>query len=554
MQAELTTTPEPIRLEWPRSAGGEQLSASQGDAPAHEARRRVDEDLSGVLAGNFRLEQRLGTGGLGSVWRAEHPEIGSQVAVKVLHADVTHAFEAARRFVREAQAVNRIHCSRVVRIFDFGRMQGEGGREYAVMELLRGETLGARLRRGPVPWSEAREIGRQLLEAMDAAHRAGVVHRDLKPENVHLGPDSDAPDVKVLDFGIAKLLDTDDADPEMTCAGFCVGTPAYAAPEQLTGGTILPATDVYGCGELLYEMLAGRPPFTGSIKQVVKSKLAEEPDPIATLVPGLHPEVAVLIDAMLAMEPEDRPTVAQALEVLQRSDADIVQPVVVTPPGIAPPLPLDAMDTIPGGDALHLLDGEDLFHNVVPWGTESDRADAEVVIPPPIPRRRRPRVLIPCCVTAGVAVAVVAGWLAFSLTSGPASASAPTPRPSQRQSVAQRQSAQTPRAPRPLVEPLKVHEPAPREQNAARPVPRTHAVTFVSRPAGAVVRVEGRRAGQTPLVLNLPPSASPLEVTFHRKGYRRARRFVPVDGPRTVAATLARDARDTSHVDWIDPF
>jgi len=523
MQPDLTA-PDDVELAWRFSFSGEEPDPDDEQVP------REEEDLSGVLAGNYRLVDRLGSGGLGSVWRAEHPMIGSQVAVKVLHPDVCRSQEATRRFVLEAQAVNRIACPNVVRIFDFGQLPN--GREYAVMELLQGETLGQRLCQATLPWPTARDIALQLVNAVHTAHQSGVVHRDLKPENVHLGCDPQHPRVKVLDFGIAKLLDASRDDPPAQ-PGFCVGTPAYAAPEQLIGGPIGPATDVYGCGELLFEMLVGRPPFTGSLKQVVKAKVTREPEPIESLVPHLPVEVAELINAMLSMEPHRRPTTAEVVEAL----AATMQEDSPAPDPCA--LPMEPWDRLEGMDT---LPNPSLFRDVV-WGAGSDQSDEPRPVIAPVVQGRRRRVLIPAFVSVVLAAAAAAGWLTFTLL--PADAKSPTPPPS--------------------LDAVKIRiNPAPRPARLVPPAPTglaparatTHELTLRSRPSGALVRVEGRPAGRTPLKLRLPPTTSPLELTFHRAGYRRGRRFVRINGPLTVRVVLRSEAKklEVKKVDWVDPF
>ena len=298
-----------------------------------------DEDLVGVRAGSYRLVRLVGTGGLGSVWLGEHPVIGSRVAIKILHAEMCESDEAVRRFVVEGQAVNRVDSAHIVKTFDFGKLPD--GRDYAVMELLEGETLADRLSRGGrQTWAETRSIVLQLLRGLVSAHRAGIVHRDLKPENIHLGADPEAPTVKVLDFGIAKLLDADIAATHRTKLGVCMGTPLYAAPEQVAGQAVGPPADLYALGAVLYEMLVGQPPFLGSIQEVFTAKMARTaPACVGPDVPGA---VTELVAASLGRSPDERPSAHEALSCVLQASAS---PACIAPSGAG-------VAQAPPGDAL----------------------------------------------------------------------------------------------------------------------------------------------------------------------------------------------------------
>jgi serine/threonine-protein kinase len=225
--------------------------------------------LIGQTVGNYLVTQKLGEGGMGSVYLAEHPTIGKKVALKVLHAEFASNPEVAERFFTEAKAVNAIGHPNIVDIVDYGVLQSIGGRDrmvYFIMEFLAGVTLSQVIRaEAPLPPERALTIALQVADALAASHKAGIVHRDLKPDNIILiqrGRERDF--VKLLDFGIAKLTGGDGLSSHRTRTGLVLGTPAYMSPEQCEGKpNVDHRTDVYALGIVLYEMLVGRVPFIG---------------------------------------------------------------------------------------------------------------------------------------------------------------------------------------------------------------------------------------------------------------------------------------------------
>jgi eukaryotic-like serine/threonine-protein kinase len=230
--------------------------------------------------GRYRLVRRIGVGGMGEVWEADDTVLGRRVALKVLVQELANDPRATRRFVREARATAKLTHPNVTRVYDFGR---DGGVPYLVMELLEGDTLADRLAGGPLPPSEAARIGAAVGDALDAAHRQGIVHRDVKPGNVLLTP---VGEVKVMDFGIAAAVD----ETHSTTGSGLYGTAAYISPERAAGQAATPAADVYSLGAVLYELLTGRPPFLGdSPVLVVRAHLQEPPRPVRELAPGCRP-------------------------------------------------------------------------------------------------------------------------------------------------------------------------------------------------------------------------------------------------------------------------
>ena len=264
-----------------------------------------------TLDEKYLLEERLGIGGMGTVYRARHLLIDRAVAVKVLNQRLVEDDAARVRFQREAKAAGRLQHINAVAVTDFG--QTSEGYVYIVMELLEGRTLRQILtKEAPLETARAVSMMLQASAAVAAAHEAGVIHRDLKPANILFTQSADSPSVvKVLDFGIAKLaaetLDEDDPNP-LTQVGVMIGTPRYMSPEQCKGLELTPAADVYSLGVILYEMLTGMVPFSGSSPLAIALKHASEyPRPPREIVAAIPEQLENVILRALEKSPEDRP-------------------------------------------------------------------------------------------------------------------------------------------------------------------------------------------------------------------------------------------------------
>ncbi len=249
-----------------------------------------DIQIGRVLADRYRIDALLGAGGMGAVYLAQHLGIGRAVAIKVLDTRFGTDVEARQRFEREALASGRLDHPNIVSVTDFGI---DGERSFLVMEALTGESLGARMEReGALHWREAVAITASMLRGLRHAHDRGVVHRDIKPDNVFLAVKDDVPTVKILDFGIAKLLDAGgDGSVTTTRAGMTVGTPAYLSPEQAVGGAITPATDLYSTTIVLFEMLTGHQPFQG--EDLVSTMLSHVARPPPLLRDLASPDIEI---------------------------------------------------------------------------------------------------------------------------------------------------------------------------------------------------------------------------------------------------------------------
>ncbi|MFT3770814.1 MAG: serine/threonine-protein kinase [Minicystis sp.] len=259
-----------------------------------------------VLDERYRLERRLGEGGMGTVWVAHQIALERDVAVKVLHAA---SDEVRPRLRREALALAAVHHPAVVQVFDYGEMRA--GVPFVVMELVRGESLAVRRARGgSFTAEEAVSLVLPLLEGLAAAHQAGVVHRDVKPENVLLadGPAGVAP--KLCDFGIARIVR---AGAALSTDGGVVGTPAYMAPEQVQGRAVDARTDVWGAGVLLYELVAGARPFGDDDVFAVMHRVMSDPPPYPRHARGLDGRLWSILMGALRKTPEERTPSALAL-------------------------------------------------------------------------------------------------------------------------------------------------------------------------------------------------------------------------------------------------
>jgi serine/threonine protein kinase len=288
-------------------------------------RRDVDVLEGTVINGKFRVVSLLATGGMGRIYRAEQAPLGRVVAVKVLRtptvASETIATEFRKRFFREASILAKLQHANVVTLFDYGRIEGLADERYFMaMEYLAGDTLAQRLKRvGSLSVPESLRILRQLARGLREAHKLGVVHRDLKPSNVMLVPEEDGGEgVKILDFGIGKLLGTSDDDQELTQEGAFLGSPKYIAPEQVNERRVDQRTDVYALGVIAYECLSGRVPFEGQTNlETILAHTNQAVKPMAERSPGtMVPEVVEsFVRRCLEKEPENRP---QSMEEVLR--------------------------------------------------------------------------------------------------------------------------------------------------------------------------------------------------------------------------------------------
>jgi serine/threonine protein kinase len=274
-----------------------------------------------VIAGRYRIEREIGRGGMGTVFRATHLGLARPVAVKILKSEFAASAEVTERFMREARTMARLRHSRSAIIFDAGKL--DDNRPFIVMEYVEGMTLAEAIaREGRFEPERAVKVASEICEVLAEAHKVGIVHRDLKPSNIMLTERG----VVVLDFGIAKILQTT-AETTLahttTDSGLIIGTPRYMSPEQCVGHSVGPASDLYSVGVLLYEMLAGRPPFVDVLQSAVLVKQATAAAPLLlALCPDVPRPLALATHTLLAKNPAHRPASAHDARVmLQKSIA-----------------------------------------------------------------------------------------------------------------------------------------------------------------------------------------------------------------------------------------
>ncbi|HET9627538.1 MAG TPA: serine/threonine-protein kinase, partial [Kofleriaceae bacterium] len=298
----------------------------------------VGEDLLlGTTIGVYRVARLLGIGGMGRVYKGVHPAIGSRVAIKVLSRECSDRRDLVDRFFAEAKAVNLIRHESIVNVLDLATLPD--GRPYIIMEYLDGAPLAAIVEhaaqlRAPLPLGGLARLAAEVLDALGAAHGKGIVHRDLKPDNVFVAP-SGRP--KILDFGIAKLSDVNNAS---TRTGSLLGTPHYMSPEQAAGRPVDHRADIYAMGVILFECATGRKPFLAdALFDLLRMHVEAAPPPPRALRPDMPLELEQVILTALAKAPEQRFANAMAMSLaLQHATATLgpEQWRPLTPPSAAP--------------------------------------------------------------------------------------------------------------------------------------------------------------------------------------------------------------------------
>ncbi len=460
-------------------------------------------DLIGsVIADRYLITDLLGEGGMGKVYLARHVRLPQQAAIKVLRPDQVRDASAIARFNREAAAASRIDHDRVARVYDFGET-GDGV-VYLAMEFVAGRTLKAILAAdGPLPPRRVATLTRQIADGLDAAHRLGIVHRDLKPDNVLVveggadghGDRAEHDDrVKVVDFGIAKALGSDDGGAGLTRTGYVVGTPEFMSPEQLLGADVDARSDVYALGLVAYEMLTGELPFApATAPGGLTARLTEAPRLLAEARPSVpwSPEVQAVFTSTLARDRDARPATAGAFA--RALGAAIAAWEAPAPGEVRAELPASATSAI--APPVAPLDAP----VAAPSAPRVAAAPAPAPAAPAAPRSRAP------LVGAGVGLAIVVGLGAFALARRPAEpsgASAAVPA-----GVSASVPAAVPAAVPAVIVSTPAAAPAPAGSNPATPAPAPPSARG-GPPNANAVRPATAAAASTPSPGAAPPPAT----------------------------------------------
>lgn len=352
-----------------------------------------------LIAGKYRLDELLGRGGMGEVWRATHLDLDRRVALKLMHDAADEV--AVARFMREAKAAAKVRHRNVVEVLDFGRTAE--GDPFLVMEYLEGNSLEDRLFASPPPTiGEVGEWVAGSLSGLAAIHDEGIVHRDMKPGNLHLAEDADGVVPKILDFGIARSVDG--SLTPITQSDIAIGTPHYMSPEQVRGVELDHRTDIYAMGVVLYEAFAGRLPFEGpSVSGIIAAIVADSPPPLGSLRPGLAPALIEVVSRAMHRDPAQRYGTAREMRealldalglparvssvdqtaAIKPSAPEVFMPTmqvggVEDPEATAPsdgPIPPDALRTDPDREAAtspHAAEATE-FDGAPPWRPSPDR-------------------------------------------------------------------------------------------------------------------------------------------------------------------------------------
>jgi len=458
----------------------------------------------GQTVGNYKITAKLGEGGMGVVYLAEHPVIGKKVALKAIHPELSRNSEVVSRFMTEAKAVNQIGHDHIVDIADFGTTPD--GDFYFIMEYLQGESLAERLKRERfLPEERALGIAAQVADALGASHRQHIIHRDLKPENIFLIQRGGSDEfVKILDFGLAKLIQEDDRSLHKTRTGSVMGTPYYMSPEQCEGRDLIDnRSDIYALGVIIFELLTGKVPFGGEgYGEIIVKHVTHPPPSMRRINPGLSLAAEQIVYRALSKNRDDR---FSSMEELRLALLD-PEAYVEGPEGRPTPSAVADLSGV-------IRAAAPMSRHRRPTPLGQPRADGSIPTPPlgnvPVPSTfrqatgevieeltlRRPPSRRLLYAGGGVLAAIVLLTTLATRTNeaknqskggGPVSPSARAPQP-------------------------------------ADTHPKKIRINFASDPAGANV-LDGKTAtllGQTPLSIEVPYADEPAEFVFQKEGFER---------------------------------
>jgi serine/threonine protein kinase len=459
----------------------------------------------GHTIGNYKITAKLGEGGMGVVYLAEHPVIGKKVAMKAIHPELSKNSDVVSRFITEAKAVNQIGHEHIVDIADFGNTSE--GEFYFVMEYLQGESLSDRLRRETrLEVGPALGVSAQIADALGASHSQGIIHRDLKPENIFLCNRGLSRDfVKVLDFGLAKLTLNDQHVTHKTRTGSVMGTPYYMSPEQCEGKIEIDhRADIYSLGVLIFEMLTGKVPFGGEgYGEIIVKHVTMPPPSVRSVVPELPEYLDQILFRALAKDRNERfQTMAELRDALLDPERYISSAPVIGVPedlsGIARAAAPMARSEMDARSSQLVGFGSGIGNKKGTSGAPSTfREGRGELIEHLIPKKRSSQAIL------FVGIAAFVGTALFLLAVPRRETKRPIP-----------------------AAPLSLH-------------PTSVRVNFNSDPDGAVImRGDGKALGLTPLSIEVPYSDSAVEFVFKKSGYQTKTMYVVPNLPSPLFATL----------------
>ena len=520
------------------------------------------DQLVGKTIGSYRIIKCLGKGGMGAVYHGEHPQIESNVAIKVLLPRFVSSAEIVRRFFDEARAVNRIGHPGIVRIHDCNKHEEVG--VYLVMELLEGESLSERsASNGTLPWKMVCRLVCQTASALAASHDTGIIHRDLKPANIFVVPDPDMPGgerIKILDFGIAKLLEQDEPLDGGTKTGMIIGSPMYMSPEQCidSKGVDL-RTDIYSLGAIAYRLLSGSYPFEAdTLGKLIIKQQSERPEPLSTLQPEVPRSVAQVIEVALATDREDRyADMVQLRDALlgaeEQAEAVSAEMELTGPPARRPgaradlalletaleaPASQPEPEPEPEQPAAANSDTDPRRQQTTLSGTVGEKSGRHPVVQPPAKAGRRLPFAVGTVVVLGAALAVV---LHDHRQQPP-----PVDRPGPTADRAGAALARTPQAaaaspaapavPEPRPDPVQAAPQTPSEPAPKSPPARAR-LTLELSPPNTRVLLDGAQVTENPLTLT---PGRRYKLTLEAAGHRSQRRSISASTDETIKITLQR--------------
>lgn len=476
----------------------------------------------GQTVGNYKITAKLGEGGMGVVYLAEHPVIGKKVAIKAIHPELSKNPEVISRFMTEAKSVNQIGNEHIVDISDFGNT--DDGEFFFVMEFLQGEALSDRIsREHRFAPARALKIAAQVADALAASHEHGIIHRDLKPENVYLITRGSNPDfVKVLDFGLAKLTQGDQKVTHKTRTGSVMGTPYYMSPEQCEGrADVDHRSDVYALGVILFEMLTGKVPFGGEgYGEIIVKHITQAPPSLCAINPTLEDKHEQVVLRALAKNRGDRyQNMREFRNAMLDPQGYLTHAPVLATASEAEGVPsVSAASDVRSGQVV-FGGNNNLGGRPRPIPTTFGQGTGELAEDEELPRSRKGLIF-------GIVGAMAAAGLAafFLLGRGGESAAPPSPTTTE----------------------MGVAAPEPAAPIVAEPQkPQKVTIMFRSEPAGVEVRrkANGAVMGVTPFDEDLPYGKEPIDFVFAKDGFETKTLALVPDISTKLSTALARAAQ-----------